>query len=541
MNDLEDRIRVELAAWAQEAPTPRGWSPRGPIHELAPAARPALPRRWLAVAAAAVLLVVGAAIAMVTRDEAGEPTATGPDVVRAELPVGEELGVRVLAVDDSTGALFVASENDARLYRIDPETEAVTEGPALWARDVVGAAGGSVYVVLDDPVRIARLDGETFDELASVEIAGAPTSAKPIAGRLWVRTSERGLVTMDLTTLEARPEVPFDHGPGFLAEGPAGVWLTDLDAGEVARVDPETGETLATIELDGARGIAVGDDEVWVTVDASDRVVRIDPDDGSIASVADSIGRRPHGVAVDGDRIWVTTFGDGRLLGFDAGSLELVTSLPVGLRPGAVVVAGDSVWVSVHQRAAVLQLDRERLRTTGVTTPAWTDTSVPLGDGADLLLRCMGAGDATVLLMPRDGADLGEWAYVQPRIARSTRVCAYEPPDDAEHAPTNVPDAQLAVALRTALREAGNEGPFVVVGSQGGSLRASAFAEAHADEVLGLVLVDAGPLVDTVREATAMPLVTVEDGVATAGGVPSAPQREPARVVGAIFELLERR
>ena len=279
------------------------------------------------------------------------------------------VGVRVLAVDDETGALFVASENDARLYRIDPETEAVTEGPELWARDVVGAAGGSVYVVLDDPVRIARLDGETFEEIASAEIAGTPTSAQPVAGRLWVRTAERELVTMDLETLEARPEVPFDHGPGFLEEGPAGVWLTDLDAGEVARVDPETGATLTTVELDGARGIAVGEDAVWVSVDAPGRLVRIDPDDGSVDRVADGIGRRPNAVAVDGDRIWVTTFGDGRLLAFDADSLELVTSVPVGLRPGSIVVSGDSVWVSVHQRASILRLDRERLWGTGVDDP----------------------------------------------------------------------------------------------------------------------------------------------------------------------------
>ena len=408
-----------------------------------------------------------------------DPVATGPGVLRAEVLVGDQVGVRVLAVDDETGALFVASENDARLYRIDPETEAVTDGPELWARDVVGAAGGSVYVVLDDPVRIARLDGETFEEIASAEIAGTPTSARPIAGRLWVRTAERELVTMDLATLEARPEVPFDHGPGFLEEGPAGVWLTDLDAGEVARVDPETGATLTTVELEGARGIAVGDDAVWVTVDAPGRLVRIDPDDGSVDRVADGIGRRPNAVAVDGDRIWVTTFGDGRLLAFDADSLELVTSVPVGLRPGGIVVSGDSVWVSVHQRASILRLDRERLRGTGVTTPAWTDTSIPVGDGADLLLRCMGTGEVTVLLMPRDGADLGEWAFVQPQIAPSTRVCAYEPPEDAEHVPLDLPDAELAVALRTALREAGADGPFVVVGSQGGSQRAGAFAEAH--------------------------------------------------------------
>ena len=280
---------------------------------------------------------------------------------------------------------------------------------------------------------------------------------------------------------------------------------------------------------------------MWVTVDAPGRLVRIDPDDGSVDRVADGIGRRPNAVAVDGDRIWMTTFGDGRLLAFDVDSLELVTSVPVGLRPGSIVVSGDSVWVSVHQRASILRLDRERLRGTGVTTPAWTDTSIHVGDGADLLLRCMGTGEVTVLLMPRDGADLGEWAFVQPQIAPSTRVCAYEPPEDAEHVPLDLPDAELAVALRTALREAGTDGPFVVVGSQGGSQRAGAFTEAHADEVLGLVLVDAASVVDSLREATGLPLVTVEDVDATATGqVPSAPQREPERVVEAILDLLDR-
>ena len=49
------------------------------------------------------------------------------------------------------------------------------------------------------------------------------------------------------------------------------------------------------------------------------------------------------------------------------------------------------------------------------------------------------------------------------------------------------------------------------------------------------------PLVDSLREATGLPLVTVEDVDATATGqVPSAPQREPERVVEAILDLLDR-
>ena len=48
-------------------------------------------------------------------------------------------------------------------------------------------------------------------------------------------------------------------------------------------------------------------------------------------------------------------------------------------------------------------------------------------------------------------------------------------------------------------------------------------------------------VVDSAREATRLPLATVEDVYATATGrVPSAPQREPERVVEAILDLPDR-
>ena len=55
MTDIEDRIRAELRAWAQEAPAPRPGSGSA-RHALAPASRPAAPRRWIAAVAAAVTL-----------------------------------------------------------------------------------------------------------------------------------------------------------------------------------------------------------------------------------------------------------------------------------------------------------------------------------------------------------------------------------------------------------------------------------------------------------------------------------------------------
>ena len=92
MNDLEDRLRSELAAWADEAPAPRPWFDDAVVVTLQRPARRARRARWLAVAAAVALVALAATLAA-TRD-AEDPVITGPGLLRSELPVGEELGSR---------------------------------------------------------------------------------------------------------------------------------------------------------------------------------------------------------------------------------------------------------------------------------------------------------------------------------------------------------------------------------------------------------------------------------------------------------------
>ena len=47
--------------------------------------------------------------------------------------------------------MYVASENDRRLYRIDRDTGEVRSGPALAVPDAVGVTDAGVVAIIDDP------------------------------------------------------------------------------------------------------------------------------------------------------------------------------------------------------------------------------------------------------------------------------------------------------------------------------------------------------------------------------------------------------
>ena len=117
---------------------------------------------------------------------------------------------------------------------------------------------------------------------------------------------------------------------------------------------------------------------------------------------------------------------------------------------------------------------------------------VSVGDHL-LHLNCQGSGKPLVLLESGLSGWSQDWSLVQPQLARYTTVCSYDRAgyawsDEAPKARTGL----LAVEdLRTLLRQAGLQGPMVIVGHSWGGMLAQMLAQSHPDEVAGLVLVDA--------------------------------------------------
>ena len=99
---------------------------------------------------------------------------------------------------------------------------------------------------------------------------------------------------------------------------------------------------------------------------------------------------------------------------------------------------------------------------------------VQLADGRKLNFRCAGRGAPTVLLESGFGADSRAWSKVQPTVAETTRVCAYDRAGYGFSDPGPLPRDGAAIArdLDQALTQAEILGPFVVVGHSAGGLYA---------------------------------------------------------------------
>jgi pimeloyl-ACP methyl ester carboxylesterase len=117
---------------------------------------------------------------------------------------------------------------------------------------------------------------------------------------------------------------------------------------------------------------------------------------------------------------------------------------------------------------------------------------VGIGGGRSLYLQCAGSGSPTVVLESGFGTPALQWQDVQPMLARTTRVCAYDRAGTGSSvAPPGVRDARDEIAdLRQLLARARIGPPYVFVGHSYGGVLARVFASRHSSDTVGLVLLD---------------------------------------------------
>ena len=112
--------------------------------------------------------------------------------------------------------------------------------------------------------------------------------------------------------------------------------------------------------------------------------------------------------------------------------------------------------------------------------------------GYRLHINCTGTGSPTVII----DAGLGDWStgwgFVQPEVAKTTRVCTYDRAGWAwsEVGPLPRDATQFAKELHTLLKNADIPGPYIMVGHSLGGLTVRVFVHDYAEEVIGIVLID---------------------------------------------------
>ena len=112
--------------------------------------------------------------------------------------------------------------------------------------------------------------------------------------------------------------------------------------------------------------------------------------------------------------------------------------------------------------------------------------------GYKLHINCMGQGSPTVILEAGQGDYSLIWAYVQPEVAKTNRVCSYDRAGYGWSEPSPNPrTANVEMEeLHTILVNANVLGPYVLVGHSLGGMLMRVYTHNYPDEVVGMVLVD---------------------------------------------------
>jgi pimeloyl-ACP methyl ester carboxylesterase len=113
--------------------------------------------------------------------------------------------------------------------------------------------------------------------------------------------------------------------------------------------------------------------------------------------------------------------------------------------------------------------------------------------GYRLHLHCVGEGSPSVIMEAGGGGNVLHWMLVQPPIAQSTRVCAYDRAGMGWSDPGPLPRTpqRIVAELHTLLSTAGIPGPYILMGHSIGGKYVRLYASQYPQDVAGMVLVDA--------------------------------------------------
>jgi pimeloyl-ACP methyl ester carboxylesterase len=124
-----------------------------------------------------------------------------------------------------------------------------------------------------------------------------------------------------------------------------------------------------------------------------------------------------------------------------------------------------------------------------------TDIGPPPGrlvdiGGRKIHVNCSGSGGPTVVMEAGASAFAIDWSLVQPEIANGNRTCSYDRAGHGWSDPGGSRGTGVADDLHAALRAAGEEPPFVLVGASMGGIYVRLFEARHHADIVGMVLVD---------------------------------------------------
>jgi serine/threonine-protein kinase len=299
-------------------------------------------RRWLALAGGALVLAAAVVAAVLLLGGGSSGPTVSPPVAIGKPP---------LRIAAGSERIWVLSEPEGTLTRIDAETDRIMGAPIDLGKGVAAVAvgGGSVWVTDARTSELLRIDDETGRVTQRIRIGGHPGPIVYGGGRVWVADTKGAGITAVNTKggRVVRRDLPPHTAPLRLATGAGGLWVSVAEHGTVRRIDLSSFAVGAPIPA-GRRptGITVADGLVWVADTRSGSVTRVDPSLEAVSGAPIPVGDHPGGIDAGTSAVWVTTAGEDAVRRLDLPSGEPEGGpIAVGPEPAAIAVGTTAVWV----------------------------------------------------------------------------------------------------------------------------------------------------------------------------------------------------
>ena len=266
-----------------------------------------------------------------------------------------------IAADDE--AIWVTSQPDGTLTRLDPESGKAVGRPFRLGAGISGVAVGAGSVWVTDPPRgeVLRVDPQSGEVLRRIEVGGSPGAIAFGGGDVWVADDDGTGVTAVAAKSGRvlRRGLPPKAQPLRLAVGQGGLWVSSASTGSVRRIDLNSFRIDSPIPVGrGPAGVTVAHGLVWVANSRSNTVTKADPSIHAVIGDPIEVGARPGGIDAGNTTVWVASAAEDAVTRIDLESGERSGApIEVGSEPGAVAVGDTAVWVADNGEGAVTRIE----------------------------------------------------------------------------------------------------------------------------------------------------------------------------------------
>jgi DNA-binding beta-propeller fold protein YncE/predicted Ser/Thr protein kinase len=318
-------------------------------------------RRGLGALGGRRLAWAGAAAALVVAMVALVVVLLGDGGVEVSSPIA--IGSPPLRIAAGPEAIWVTSQRDGTLTKLDPESGERIGAPIRLDPGISGVAVGGRWVWVTDPPRgqLLRIDPGDGRVLKRIDVGGRPGPIALGGGRVWV-ADENGVgitaVNADDGHIDRSGIVPH-AAPLRLAAGAGGLWVSSASTATVRRIDLDSIRPGKPILVGrGPAGVTVGHGLVWVANSRSGTVSRVEPTLRTVLGDPIDVGGRPGGIDAGTNTVWVASAAEDAVTRIDVESGERIGApIEVGPEPGAVSVGESAVWVVDNGDGSVTRIE----------------------------------------------------------------------------------------------------------------------------------------------------------------------------------------